>query len=173
MRPTWSQVGLKFHSKSRLMLKTSKIKKSLKNQWKINDFQGFELPNRSQNPLKIALKNDMHPKKAQDAPKTHPDAPKTPQDTPRTYPRCPKLLPRLPFGGQLASNLAPKTRQDGVRSRPGGIQIEEKWSLEATTLPRSIWTRFLMRFGIDLGGFSKHFWILLTLTRRRTMALKW
>ena len=33
------------------------------NQWKIVDFQGFELPNRSQNPLKIALKNDMHPKK--------------------------------------------------------------------------------------------------------------
>ena len=28
----------------------------------------------------------------------------------------------LRFGGQLASNLGPKTRQDGARSRPGAFQ---------------------------------------------------
>ena len=69
-------------------------------------------------------------------------------------PRPPQDVPKMP---QVASNLAPKTRQDGARSRPGGVQIDEKWSLEATTLPKLIWTRFLMNLIVDLGGLPEDF----------------
>ena len=53
----------------------------------------------------------------------------------------------MPFGGQLASNLAPKTRQDAPGAAQEATKIEEKWSSVAKTLPRSIWMRFWMDFG--------------------------
>ena len=53
----WSQVGTKMGSKMELILKTAKIKKTLKNQWKINDFRssrGAKIDEKSiKNRLKI------------------------------------------------------------------------------------------------------------------------
>ena len=93
-------------------------------------------------------------------PRRSQDAPKPPKTTPRRHqefiveglggPRRSQEVPR-----RLQD--APKTRRDGARSRPGGVKIEEKWSSQAKTLPRSIWIRFWMDFGNDLGGFSMDF----------------
>ena len=61
----------------------------------------------------------------------------------------------------LAANLPPTWRPRRARTAPGATQeaskIEEKWSSDAKTLPRSIWMRFWMDFGTNLGGFWMDF----------------
>ena len=67
----------------------------------------------------------------------------------------------LRFGGQLASNLGPKTRQDGARSRPGGVQNRGKMELPSQDAPESdldaILEGFWERFGMIFDGFSMDF----------------
>ena len=61
----------------------------------------------------------------------------------------------------LVANLPPTWRPRRARTAPGATQeaskIEEKWSSDAKTLPRSIWMRFWMDFGTNLGGFWMDF----------------
>ena len=118
------------HPKSILMLKTSKIKKSLKKQWKINDFQGFgdhfsevtsivfrlafmgytqDVPRRSQDVLR----------RPQDAPKTPQDAPWRLQDGPKTPPRRPQDAPRRLQERKIRGSIWDrKAISSGIASRP-------------------------------------------------------
>ena len=61
----------------------------------------------------------------------------------------------------LVANLPPTWRPRRARTAPGATQeaskIEEKWSSDAKTLPRSIWMRFWMDFERNLGGFWMDF----------------
>ena len=67
----------------------------------------------------------------------------------------------MPFGGQLASNLAPKTRQDGARSHPGGVKNQGKMELRRQDAPEidldAILDGFWDEFGRILDGFWKQF----------------
>ena len=67
----------------------------------------------------------------------------------------------LRFGSQLASNLGPKTRRDGARSRPGGVQNRGKKELPSQDAPESdldaILDGFWDRFGRIFDGFSMNF----------------
>ena len=62
----------------------------------------------------------------------------------------------------LVANLPPTWRPRRARTAPGATQeaskIEEKWSSDAKTLPRSIWMRFWMDFGTNLDAILDGFW---------------
>ena len=70
----------------------------------------------------------------------------------------------LRFGGQLASNLGPKTRRDGARSRPGGVQNRVKMELPSQDAPESdleaILDGFWERFGRIFDRFWIDFWLI-------------
>ena len=65
----------------------------------------------------------------------------------------------LRFGGQLASNLGPKTRQDGARSRPGGVQNRVKMELPSQDAPETDLDAILDGFWERFGRIFDRFWI--------------
>ena len=108
------------HPKSILMLKTSKIKKSSKNQWKISDFQGFgdhfsEVTSIVFRLAFMGYTQDV-PRRSQDVLRRPQDAPKTPQDAPWRFQDDPKTPPRRPQDGPRRSQDGPRRSQDAPKT---------------------------------------------------------
>ena len=137
----------KIHPKSILMLKTSKIKKSLKNQWKINDFQGFgdHFSEVTSIVFRLAFMGYT-----QDVPRHSQDVLRRPQDAPRR----PMAAPRRPQD-------APKTPPGRPKTPPGaenkGLDLGSKSDFQRNRLQTSI----LEGLGLDFWRFWDGFWEVL------------